>query len=88
MGLDNYKASLERQANALRQARDELAVQLHLARADARDEWTRLEKSWTALQGELSRLGSEAKEEVGSTARHLMSDLQHGYERLRSTLKS
>jgi len=73
----------------LKQQRDELQVQLHLAKADAKDEWTRLESQWDEIKPKLET----AREEVGKTAESVgaalglaIDELKKGYERLRSRL--
>ncbi len=82
----------EQITNALehfKQQRDELQVQLHLAKADAKDEWARLENQWEDIKPKLEA----AKEEVGKTAESVgaalslaIDELKKGYERLRSRL--
>lgn len=72
-----------------KQQRDELQVQLHLAKADAKDEWARLESQWNDIKPKLEA----AREEVGKTAESVgdalslaIDELKKGYERLRSRL--
>lgn len=72
-----------------KQQRDELQVQLHLAKADAKDEWARLESQWDDIKPKLEA----AREEVGKTAESVgdalglaIEELKKGYERLRSRL--
>lgn len=73
----------------LKQQRDELHVQLHLAKADAKDEWARLESRWDEIKPKLEA----AREEVGKTTESVgaalglaIDELKKGYERLRSRL--
>ncbi|NGZ98062.1 MAG: hypothetical protein CV089_18375 [Nitrospira sp. WS110] len=73
----------------LKQQRDELQVQLHLAKADAKDEWARLETQWDEIKPKLEA----AREEVGKTAESVgaalgmaIEELKKGYERLRNRL--
>jgi len=71
----------------LRTQRDELAVKLHLARADARDEWDVLEKKWEHLKARIGVVGREAgevAEDVGEAARGVLDELKKGYARLRT----
>jgi hypothetical protein len=82
----------EQITNALehfKQQRDELQVQLHLAKAEAKDEWARLEKQWEETKPKLEA----AREEVGKTAvsvgdalNQAIEELKKGYERLRTRL--
>lgn len=73
----------------LKQQRDELHVQLHLVKADAKDEWARLESRWDEIKPKLEA----AREEVGKTTESVgaalglaIDELKKGYERLRSRL--
>ncbi len=72
-----------------KQQRDELQVQLHLAKAEAKDEWARLESQWDDIKPKLEA----ARDEVGKTAvsvgdalNQAIEELKKGYERLRSRL--
>lgn len=85
------KESLQRELDALAKARDELKVQLALAKSEARDEWSRLETTFERVQGDLKRIGSDAKEplkDIGAATRNLLEELKRGYERVKSDLKS
>jgi archaellum component FlaC len=91
MDTDRYKEALERELALLAQMRDELKVQMHLAKADAKDEWNRLEKKLETVQSELRTLGEDAKaplREVQSASRALLDELKKGYERVRAQLSS
>jgi hypothetical protein len=82
----------EQITNALehfKQQRDELQVQLHLAKADAKDEWARLEKQWEETKPKLEAAREEAgktAESVGAALGLAIEELKKGYERLRSRL--
>jgi hypothetical protein len=85
------KASLQREFDALTKARDELKVQLSLAKSEAKDEWTRLETSFERLQGEIKRIGIDAKEplkDIGSAARNLLDEIKKGYTKVKSDAKA
>ena len=73
----------------LRTQRDELVVKLHLARADARDEWQALEKKWEHVKARIGMVGREAgevAEDVGEAARGVLDELKKGYARLRTLM--
>jgi chromosome segregation ATPase len=82
----------EQITNALehfKQQRDELQVQLHLAKADAKDEWARLEQQWEETKPKLEAAREEAgktAESVGAALSLAIDELKKGYERLRSRL--
>ena len=72
--------------DALLQQRDELRVRLHLAKADARDEWEGLEKKWAEAQVKFSQLQKTADESMGeieAAARLLGDEILKGYDRIR-----
>ena len=86
-----FKESLQRELAALASARDELKLQMHLAKAEAKDEWHKLEDNFSRLEEELKRTSSGIEaplRELGSAARGMLDELKQGYERLRSSLKS
>ncbi|MFI5308820.1 MAG: hypothetical protein ACHQ53_15795 [Polyangiales bacterium] len=89
MAETDLKGALQRELELLGKARDELKVQMHLAKAEAREEWTRLETTWQRVQGELKRASSHAKEPVkdmGDAARSLVDELKRGYARVKAQL--
>jgi len=84
------KAALQHELDALTKARDELKVQLTLAKSEAKDEWSRLETSFERLQSEIKRIGIDAKEplkDIGSAARNLLDEIKKGYTKVRSDVK-
>jgi seryl-tRNA synthetase len=87
--MSDVKEQMTKALDHLKQQRDELQVQLHLAKADAKDEWARLEAQWDEIKPKLEA----AREEVGRTAESVgaalglaVDELKKGYERLRSRL--
>ena len=83
--LDDLKKSME----DLKQERDVLNVKLHLAKADLRNEWAKLETKWDECQGKVTD-GREEAEKAGDsllTAGGLLVDeIKKGYERIRNSL--
>jgi predicted nuclease with TOPRIM domain len=76
-------------AEQLKQQRDELRVKLHLGKAEAKDEWTRLEKQWEEVKPKLDTVREEAgktAESVGTALSLALEELKNGYERLRNRL--
>ncbi len=87
--MSDIKEQMTKALEHLKQQRDELQVQLHLAKADAKDEWARLDAQWSEIKPKLEA----AREEVGKTAESVgaalslaIDELKNGYERLRSRL--
>lgn len=86
----SVKEALQREFEALQKARDELQVNMSLAKAEVRDELKRLGTSWELVENELKRLGEHSKESVkdmGAAARSLLDEVKHGFERVKEQLK-
>jgi len=78
-------SSFERHLEDLKQKRDELRVQMHLARAEARDEWEKAEQKWNDLQERYGEVKRETGEMVGkarTAVKILMEELGDAYERI------
>lgn len=82
----NQDNDLEKLVASLKQQRDELSLQLHLAKAEARDEWNELEGRWERMRGKLEQarqVAGETGQEVGAAASLLAEEIARGYERIR-----
>ena len=70
--------------------RDELKVQMHLAKAEFRDEWNhKLEPRFWELKTRLDRFeeaSAETATELSSAVKLLFDELRDGYERIRKSL--
>jgi hypothetical protein len=87
---NEIKESLQRELDLLAQARDEIKVQMHLAKAEAKTEWAKLENTWQRVQEQLqhTRSGTEQPlKDIGSAAKNLVDELKSGYARVREQLK-
>ena len=87
--MADAKEQMTKAVEHLKQERDELRVKLHLAKADAKDEWARLESQWEEIRPKLEA----AREEAGKTAESVstalglaIDELKKGYMRLKSRL--
>lgn len=87
--MADAKEQMTKAVEHLRQQRDELQLKLHLAKADAKDEWARLENQWEEIRPKLEA----AREEAGKTAESVstalglaIDELKKGYERLKGRL--
>lgn len=84
--MTELREEMKKLQDTLLQQRDELRVKLHLAKADARDEWEALEGKWAEAQVKFSQLQQSAEESRGNieaAARLLGEEIQKGYERIR-----
>jgi len=87
--VSQEKARLEGLISKLKQERDELRVQIHLAKAEAKDEWEELEKKWDILENKLAALKRETKDvskDIGSALGVLSEEIATAYRRIRKKL--
>lgn len=87
------REDLDALVNDLKQRRDTLRVKMHLAQADARDEWQNLEKRWEAFEetvesqmDKLEDAAEDAADNIEDALKRAGNDLKQGYERLRKKL--
>lgn len=69
----------------LKQKRDELRVQIHLASKEVQEEWQELEEKMEDFSGR-AKLG-ETGEGVGKALGELGHELKLGYQRVRDAIK-
>ena len=83
------KGRLANLTEELKQMRDEIELQIHLASADARDEYKDLEKKWEQYRARLEVVGKateEAAEDVGDALGLLGQELKKGFQKIRSLI--
>ena len=69
----------------LKQQCDELKLTLHLAKAEAGDEWEKAEEKWGQLKAKTCVLGTEAgdvSKDIGAAAKQLAKEIKHGCDRI------
>ena len=72
--------------DSLAQVRDELKVQMHLAKSEAKDEWDNLEEKWQDLKGQSEKAASVAgdtAQDVGTALGLAAEELKKGYDRFK-----
>lgn len=69
----------------LKQKRDELRVQMHLASKELKDEWDEFEGKWDDFS-QKANLGATG-EGLGEAMEKLGQELKLGYQRIRDALK-
>lgn len=75
---------------SLRRTRDELQVQMHLARAELKEEWEKAETKWSRLEGEVHRLRDRAAaptKELKHAVTELANDIGESYARIVEALR-
>ncbi len=78
-------SEIDNMIEALKQRRDELRVQMHLASKEARDEWEELEEKMQDFT-EKARL-RETSQGLGKALSQVGEELKSGYDRIRQALK-
>lgn len=88
--LEQLRAEAQQIIARLQTERDDLKVRLHLARAEVREEWDKVEARWHELEYKAHQLGtvaSAASKDVGVAMRLLGDELTRAYQNLRRTLE-
>lgn len=70
----------------LKQMRDELRLQMHLAKAEAQEEWEKAEAKWEQLRQEIPKIDEATDEVIGAVsdgARRLIDEIRQAYGRIR-----
>ena len=87
--MTDWEKELADLGEELKQARDELRVQMALGKLESRDDWEELEKQWDRFSRQLGKAGDEAIDasgDVGKAAAALGEELKKGYERIRKAM--
>lgn len=75
--------------SALKQQRDELALRMHLASAEAKDEWERMNQKFTELSDQYEPLTKSVEETAGDlweSMKLVGEEVKQGFERIRNSL--
>lgn len=76
----------------LKQKRDELRLQVHLASKEVKDEWDELEEKLNDLSARARQFAEDAQiretgEGMADALKNLGHEIRQGYDRIRSALK-
>ena len=88
--MSQLKQALHNDVQALEMIRDELALQAHLFKADAKDRWSELETRWDQLKhrlGAAKRAAACAEPKIDAAAEQLLDALKAGYAELKNALR-
>lgn len=87
------KADLNEMVQDLKQRRDELRVKMNLAKAEARDEWEKLERKWDDFEAKFEAKADKIEDVAEDTSENLEAafemaadELKKGYARIRKML--
>jgi hypothetical protein len=87
--MDETHDRIQELISSLKQQRDELAVRMHLAGAEARQEWDRLDEKVNQLANRfdpLKQAVDKSADDVWISLKLLGEELQHGFQRIRKSL--
>jgi hypothetical protein len=89
--MADLRAAWQEVLGDLERQRDELKVRLHLARAEARDEWDKLklDQKIATLRQRTDAAGVEARgamKDIGTAVELLADEIREGLDRVRKTL--
>ncbi len=85
------KKQLEKMWQEVKTERDELRVQIHLGKAELKDEWEQnLEPKWQEAQQKFEKIVNESEEtatEIHDAFSVTTDELRSAYQRIRARLK-
>ena len=87
--MPESKERFQKELDELRRLRDELKLRIHLAKADAKDGWDKLEHQFHRLEAkarQISQASEEPLRDVRDAARLLIDEIRDGYRRIREAL--
>jgi hypothetical protein len=87
--MADWSKRIEEEVEELRGLRDDLRVQVHLAKMEAQERWEKAEEDWESLEGKLRQLAADSREElheIGEAARLLASQIRESYRHIRERL--
>jgi len=87
--MNEEKNRIDATLDALKREREELALQIHLAKGEARDEWKALEAKLEALENRArpaAKVVGETASEVGASLELAADEIKKGFAKLRGLL--
>ncbi|MFD2229247.1 pre-mRNA-splicing factor SPF27 family protein [Alkalimarinus sediminis] len=76
-------------SDAIKQQRDEINLQLHLAKGEVKDDLEDLEEKWRQLMDKMSEISQEAESagrDILESAKELGTQIKEGYERIKAKI--
>lgn len=87
--MSDERHGIEEKLALLKRERDELALKMHLAKAEARDEWKALEAKLDALDKRarpVAKAMGETAEGVGASLELAADEIKRGFAKIRKLL--
>jgi hypothetical protein len=89
--MSHLKTAVHNDLQILQMAHDEIALQAHLFKADAKAKWSELESKWADLKSHIEKAaaaGETAENEAATAVKLLSETLRNGYDNIRKALKN
>ena len=83
------QSKLAEEIDTLRTLRDEIRLQIHLARSEAREQWESAEKHWQRLEGRARVVADESKasaQRVEDAASLVVDEIRESYRAIKALL--
>ncbi len=74
----------------IQQQRDELLLKMHLAKAEAKEEWAETEKKWEHIKSKTPALAQESSasvKDLGAAVKLVGEEILHSYERIKKVIE-
>jgi hypothetical protein len=87
--MSDLKDRIDEELEGVRQARDELRVQMHLAKAEAQDLWAQLEEKFEKAEGHAKQIAGAADRplhDVADAAKLLIQEIRDGYKEIKKSI--
>jgi uncharacterized coiled-coil DUF342 family protein len=87
--MNEQEKELDELLESLKKRRDELNLQMHLGKAEAKELWQQTEDKWRHLRNQLEQVDNDTGDvakDVGATAMLIADEIRQGYERLHKLL--
>ena len=87
--MSEQRHIVEELISTLKQQRDELRLKIHLADADLKDEWEKLEDKFAAMKADyepVKHAVGESASDVWESLKLVGGEIQEGFHRIRKAL--
>lgn len=87
--MTDWSEKFAEEIDDLRRVRDELRVQIHLGKEEAKQRWEEVERRWSHLEAKLKLVREESKdslEDIGEAGKTLLEEIRNGYRHVRKLL--
>lgn len=78
-----------KEVESLKTKRDELKLQTHLMKAEAKDEWEKAENKWHELQSKMKKIqgsAEDASKDVKEAGSLLVKEIRSAYDKVKASL--